>query len=101
MKYKEISKYPVVKKDLSLVVKQEITNEELQKQIKKSAGSLLIGTKVFDLYTGSNIEKGKKSMSYSLEFNANDRTLTDEEINKLLEKIIVELEKTLGAELRK
>ena len=40
-------------------------------------------------------------MSYSLEFNANDRTLTDEEINKLLEKIIVELEKTLGAELRK
>ena len=84
-----------------MVVGKEITNEELQKQIKKAAGSLLVGSKVFDLYTGSNIETGKKSMSYSLEFNADDRTLTDEEINQLLEKIIANLEKTLGAELRK
>ena len=101
MKYKEISKYPIVKKDLSMVVRKAITNEELQKQIKKSAGSLLVGINLFDLYTGSNIEKGKKSMSYSLSFNANDRTLTDEEINKILEKIIADLEKGLGAELRK
>ncbi len=101
MKYKEISKYPVVKKDLSIVVKKETTNEEIQKQIKKSAGSLLVGIKVFDLYTGANIEKDKKSISYSLEFNASDRTLTDEEINKILEKIIADLEKGLTAELRK
>lgn len=101
MKYKEISKYPVVKKDLAMVVKNDITNDTIQKQIKKSAGSLLTDMKVFDIYTGSNIEAGKKSMAYSLSFGANDRTLTDEEINKVLEKIIADLEKNLGAELRK
>lgn len=101
MKYKEISKYPVVKKDLAMVVENDITNDTIQKQIKKSAGSLLTDMKVFDIYTGSNIEAGKKSMAYSLSFGANDRTLTDEEINKVLEKIITDLEKNLGAELRK
>lgn len=101
MKYKEISKYPSVKKDLAMVVENKITSEQIEKQIKKSAGALLIGAKVFDIYTGSNIEKGKKSMAYSLEFSTSDRTLTDDEINKLLGKIIVDLEKNLGAELRK
>ena len=101
MKYKEISKYPVVKKDLAMVVENNIANDTIQKQIKKSAGSLLTDMKVFDIYTGSNIEAGKKSMAYSLSFGANDRTLTDEEINKVLEKIIADLEKNLGAELRK
>jgi phenylalanyl-tRNA synthetase beta chain len=101
MKYKEISKYPSVKKDIAMVVNKEITNDEILKQIKKSAGSLLTDMKVFDVYTGSNIEKGKKSMAYSLTFGAKDKTLTDEEINKLLEKIIADLEKGIGAELRK
>jgi phenylalanyl-tRNA synthetase beta chain len=101
MKYKEISKYPSVKKDLAMVVNANITNDEILKQIKKSAGSLLTDMKVFDVYTGSNIEKGKKSMAYSLTFGAKDKTLTDEEINKVLEKIIADLEKGIGAELRK
>jgi phenylalanyl-tRNA synthetase beta chain len=101
MKYKEISKYPSVKKDLAMVVNKDITNDEILKQIKKSAGSLLTDMKVFDVYTGSNIEKGKKSMAYSLTFGAKDKTLTDEEINKVLEKIIADLEKGIGAELRK
>jgi phenylalanyl-tRNA synthetase beta chain len=101
MKYKEISKYPSVKKDLAMVVNKDITNDEILKQIKKSAGSLLTDMKVFDVYTGQNIEKGKKSMAYSLTFGAKDKTLTDEEINKVLEKIIADLEKGIGAELRK
>ncbi len=101
MKYKEISKYPSVKKDLSIVVEKEMTNDTIKRQIKKSAGSLLNNIKVFDVYTGTNIEEGKKSISYSLEFSASDRTLTDEETNKILEKIIIDLEKTLGAKLRK
>ncbi|MBO5479367.1 MAG: phenylalanine--tRNA ligase subunit beta [Clostridia bacterium] len=95
MKYKEISKYPSVKKDLAMVVGKETTSETIEKQIKKSAGSLLTDVKVFDVYTGSNIEEGKKSMAYSLTFGAKDKTLTDEEINAILEKIIADLEKTL------
>lgn len=101
MKYKEISKYPSVKKDLSIVVQREMTNDSIKKQIKKSAGSLLNNIKVFDIYTGPNIEDDKKSISYSLEFSTGERTLTDEEINKILEKIIKDLEKVLGAKLRK
>lgn len=101
MKYKEISKFPPVKKDLSMVVNNNITNEEIQKQVKKSAGSLLTQVELFDIYKGSNISQDKKSMAYSLTFSAKDKTLTDEEINALLEKIITDLEKGLGAELRK
>lgn len=100
MKYKEISKFPSVKKDLAVVIDKDITSEEIAKQIKKLAGNLLLSSKIFDVYTGENIEANKKSIAYSLEFGASDRTLTDEEINAILEKIIAGLEKQ-GATIRK
>ncbi len=93
MKYKEISKYPTVNKDLSVIVDNNLESMEIAKQIKKSAGSLLIESKVFDEYKGKGIEEGKKSLTYSLSFGANDRTLTDDEINKVLEKVIASLNK--------
>lgn len=100
MKYKEISKFPSVKKDLAVVIDKDITSEEIAKQIKKLAGNLLLGSKIFDVYTGENIEESKKSIAYSLEFGAADRTLTDDEINAILEEIIAGLEKQ-GAIIRK
>ena len=100
MKYKEISKFPSVKKDLAVIVDKDITSEEIAKQIKKAAGSLLLKSKVFDIYTGVGIDENKKSMAYSLEFGTQDRTLTDEEINGILDKIIKALEKQ-GALIRK
>lgn len=93
MKYKEISKYPTVKKDLSIVVDNKVTAQEIAMAIKKSAGSLLLDSEVFDVYTGKGIEQGKKSLAYSLTFGTNDRTLTDEEINTILDKIIDKLNK--------
>ena len=93
MKYKEISKYPTVKKDIAIVVDKNITAGDIAMQIKKAAGSLLINSEVFDVYTGTGIEEGKKSLAYSLTFGSNDRTLTDEEINAILEKIIDKLSK--------
>ena len=100
MKYKEISKFPSVKKDLAVVVDKNVASGDIAQIIKKAAGSLLLGTKVFDVYTGTGLEENKKSIAYSLEFGANDRTLTDEEINQVLEKIIANLEKQ-GASLRR
>ena len=100
MKYKEISKFPSVKKDLAVVVDKNVASGDIAGVIKKAAGSLLLGTKVFDVYTAAGLEENKKSIAYSLEFGANDRTLTDEEINQVLEKIIANLEKQ-GASLRK
>ena len=101
MKYKEISKYPAVKKDLAMVVDKNLTNREIEMVIKKAAGNLLTDITLFDVYTGEHVEEGKKSMAYSLTFLAKDRTLTDDEINSMLEKIIQEVEKKLGASLRK
>ena len=100
MKYKEISKFPSVKKDLAVVVDKNVASGDIAQIIKKAAGSLLLGTKVFDVYTAAGLEENKKSIAYSLEFGANYRTLTDEEINQVLEKIIANLEKQ-GATLRK
>ena len=93
MKYKEISKYPTVKKDLSIVVDKDVESSQIAMQIKKAAGSLLLNSEAFDLYTGKGIDEGKKSLAYSLTFGANDRTLTDEEINSILDKIIDKLSK--------
>ena len=100
MKYKEISKFPSIKKDLAVVVDKNIVAGEIENYIKKAAGSLLIGSKVFDIYTGTGLEENQKSVAFSLEFGTNDRTLTDEEINQVLEKIITSLEKQ-GATIRK
>jgi len=101
MKYKEISKYPVVKKDLALVVNKEMTSKEIEINIKKAGGSLLSKIEVFDVYEGTGIPEGKKSIAYSLTFEKADRTLTDEEINSTMEKIIEFVEKKNGASLRK
>ena len=100
MKYKEISKYPEVKKDIAIVVDEKVTSKEIEVNIKKAGGSLLAASEVFDIYTGKGIPDGKKSLAYSLTFASQNRTLTDEEINKAVEKIIERLEKELKAELR-
>lgn len=100
MKYKEISKYPSIKKDLAVIVDKNVPSEQIAMAIKKSAGSLLTNVEIFDVYTGKGIDENKKSIAYSLSFGTQDRTLTDEEINAVLEKIIENLEKQ-GAELRK
>ncbi len=101
MKFKEISKYPVVKKDLALVVDKEMTSKEIEVNIKKAGGSLLSKIEVFDVYEGTGIPEGKKSIAYSLTFEKENRTLTDEEINSTMEKIIEFVEKKNNAELRK
>lgn len=93
MKYKEISKFPTVNKDLSILVDKNITSQEIEKQIKKAGGSLLLSSNVFDLYTGKGIDDNKKSLAYSLTFGSMNKTLTDEEINSILEKIIDSLNK--------
>lgn len=93
MKYKEISKFPTVKKDLSIIVDNKVQSSEIATQIKKAAGSLLLNSEVFDVYAGKGIEEGKKSLAFALTFGANDRTLTNQEINDVLEKVVDRLSK--------
>ena len=101
MKFKDISIYPEIKKDISIVVDKNIISDEIAKTIKTNAGKLLIKSEVFDVYEGDNLPQGKRSIAYSLTFGANDRTLTDEEVNPIIDKIVIGLEKCFSAELRK
>ena len=77
-----------------------IPSSELATKIKKKAGKLLIDINVFDLYEGKNIDANKKSLAYSLTFGDSNRTLTDDEIVAVMDKVIADLEKD-GMELRK
>ena len=82
-------------------MEKSITSQEISSVIKKFASSMLVNIEVFDVYCGKGVPEGKKSVAYTLTFEKSDRTLTDEEINSDLEKIILGLEKKLSAEFRK
>ena len=101
MKFKEISKFPNVKKDLAFTVEKNMSSKQIAEIIKKSGGSLLTNIEVFDVYTGENVESGKKSIAFSLTFNDSKRTLNDEEINEIFNKIIENVENKCKAELRR
>lgn len=101
MKYKEISKFPTVKKDIAIVVDKKITASELQKLIKNAGGRLLEKSKVFDVYTGKGIPEDKKSIAITVELGDSNKTLTDEEINSIMTKITESLASKFKAELRK
>ena len=100
IKYKEISKYPEVFKDVAFIVDDNIKSSQIEEILKKVGGKLLESIDVFDLYKGDNVSDGKKSIAYSLVFKNNDRTLTDDEVTTIFEKMISEVEAKLGAELR-
>ena len=101
MKYKEISKFPSVKKDVAFVVDKALTSKDIEKVIKNAGGSLLAEIEVFDVYTGITIGIDKKSIAYSLTFSDNKKTLTDEEVNNLMQKVMDNVCKKFGAEVRK
>ena len=100
MKYKEISKFPSINKDMAFIVDKDMTSDTIMKEIKKSGGKLVTNIKVFDVYTGENVEEGKKSIAFNLTFEDNTKTLTDEEVLEVFNKIISEVEKKLSAKLR-
>ena len=100
MKFKEISKFPSVNKDIAVVVDKAVEAQAIAMQIKKSGGSILNEVKAFDVYTGIGIAPDKKSLAFALNFGKMNATLTDEEINSAMEKIIKDLENKLGAKLR-
>ena len=100
IKYKEISKYPSINKDVAFVVDKDVLSGEVMEVIKKAGGRLLTDVTVFDVYTGENVDVDKKSLAYSLTFNDPNKTLTEDEINVLLEKIIKDVETKVHGQLR-
>jgi phenylalanyl-tRNA synthetase beta chain len=99
-RYRPLPKYPAVARDLAIVVKKEVLSAQVEKCIRRFGGQLLERVELFDVYEGSQIPTGYKSMAYALSYRAADRTLTDEEVNYVHGSIIRGLEQNLGAKLR-
>jgi len=100
IKFKDISKYPEVKRDLSLLIDEEITFENLYKLAKQTENNYLKDVNLFDVYTGDKLAKGKKSYAISFTLQDNKQTLKDSQIDKIMLKIQKRFESELGAELR-
>ena len=92
--------FPPVLEDLAVVVDENVPAELVEEVIRKAGGHLLVGVSLFDLYRGEQVGKGKKSLAYSLVYQAPDRTLTDEEIANIRAKVIKKLGSELKAKLR-
>ncbi len=101
IEYKQSPKYPAVQRDIALVVSEEIETKNIMNTIKESVNELLEGLLLFDVYTGEQVGIGKKSLAFSLTFRSNERTLTDEEVTQINNKIINKLIEKYQVELRK
>ncbi len=99
--YMPISRHQELTRDLALVVDEQIPAEDIHATIMESGGELLRSAVLFDVYTGEPIPPGKKNLTYSLTYQAQDRTLTDAEANALQEGIVRTLYEKFGAVLRK
>ena len=100
-KYVEVPKFPAVERDIAVIVDEKVEVGQIEKIITKKSKKWLEEAKLFDIYRDEKIGIGKKSIAYSLIFRDKNKTLSDEEINNIMDGIIAELEKTLGASLRK
>ncbi|WP_462246854.1 phenylalanine--tRNA ligase subunit beta [Parvimonas micra] len=98
--YEPIIKYPAVKRDLAIIVDKDIDSGRIEKIFKNNSNNLLKNIELFDIYTGNQINKGKKSMAYKLTFQSKERTLVDEDINSLIDNMLFDLKEQLGAYLR-
>ena len=95
-----LPKYPAVTRDLSLVCDEEIPVADLENVITAAGGKLLRSVKLFDIYRGKGIDEGKKSVAFSLELRADDRTLTDTDSEGVVTKVLKALSEKLNAVLR-
>ena len=98
--YVPLPKYPAVTRDLAILCREEVTVGEAEAVITQAAGKLLRNIRLFDVYRGTGVPEGKKSLAFSLELRADDRTLTDTDSETVTKNVLSALESQLGAVLR-
>lgn len=99
--YQTLPKYPGIHLDLAVVVAQEVSADQLLHTIEKAGGPMLKSVQLFDLYEGEHIANDKKSMAFSLLYQDPEKTLTDDEVSTIHEKVVQELENQWQAKRRK
>lgn len=100
IKFKELPKFPAVTRDIAMLVDKTVPVADIEEIITKASGKLLETLTLFDVYEGEQIPDGKKSVAYSAVYRASDRSLTGEEVQKVFDKAVKNLEHQLGAQLR-
>ena len=98
--YVPLPKHPAVTRDLAILCREEVTVGEAEAVITQAAGKLLRNIRLFDVYRGTGVPEGKKSLAFSLELRADDRTLTDTDSETVTKNVLDALENQLGAVLR-
>ncbi len=98
--YKQLPKFPAVTRDLAFVCDDSITSGTLKASIQKYAGKILESVEIFDVYKSDKLGENKKSMAYNLVLRASDRTLSDEDCDKSIKKVLSGLERDFGVTLR-
>ncbi|MBW4085230.1 phenylalanine--tRNA ligase subunit beta [Paenibacillus sp. S150] len=101
LQYTELQRFPGMERDIAVVVDAAVPAGHLLASIRENGGILLQNVQVFDVYTGGQMESGKKSVAISLLYRHTDHTLTDEEVVEVHDKVVSALQQTFGAELRK
>ena len=100
-KYKEINKFPAVRRDLALLLDKDIEFSTLNNIAKQTENKLLKSVNLFDVYEGDKLPKGKKSYALSFALESSEKTLTDKEIDEVMSNLIQSFEQKVGAEVRK
>lgn len=98
--FKPISKYPIIERDIALLLDDSVEYADIIKAIKEAGGEYLESVKLFDFYKGDRIAEGKKSMAFNLIFVSLERTLNVEEVDEAIKNILENLKEKTGAELR-
>ena len=98
--YTPLPKYPTVSRDLSVLCDEALTVAEVEAVMTAAGGKLLRDVKLFDIYRGTGVPEGKKSVSFALSLRADDRTLTDADSEGVVSKVLAALETKLGVTLR-
>jgi phenylalanyl-tRNA synthetase beta chain len=98
--YRDLTSFPRVRQDLAVVVDDDVTAATVLDSVREAAGPLLRDVRIFDVYRGAQVGEGRKSLALALTFQAADRTLTDEDVGPVRDKVVTALTETLGGELR-
>lgn len=100
LQYEPLSKYPSISRDLSVVVAEEVEVKKMLDLIKQTVRKYLVSLEVFDVYQGTHIEDGMKSVAFNIVFNDVNKTLESEEVDKLMKKVMIRLDRELNAKVR-
>jgi phenylalanyl-tRNA synthetase beta chain len=98
--FKPLPRYPTINRDIAIIVAEQISVDQINKTILEVNSQIIKKVELFDIFRGKQIEKGYKSVAFSIIFQAEDRTLTDEEVDKMIESVKIQLRNRFQAELR-